>query len=166
MNQKVGCYDEIHLVFDRYDLPTSLKETTRARCLGSQTAISYKVTDNTPIANVPLKKFLSHTKTKDQLAEYLAHKVVEEYQSSEKTVIVAYKGTVISNGEVNHLKSSHEEADTKLILHARDTTIHGAKVLDILSPDTDVFILALRRFPLLASTTQFVTGTGSPQDMP
>ena len=75
---------------------------------------------------------------------------------------MAYKGTVISNGEeVDHLKSSHNGADTKLILQARDATIRGAKVLDILSPDTAVIILTLRRFPLLASTTQFVTGTGS-----
>ena len=65
-----------------------------------------------------MKKFLAHTKTKDQLTSYLAANVIEEYQASSKNVIVAYKQTVSSNRiEAAHLKSSHEEVDTKIILH-------------------------------------------------
>ena len=59
-----------------------------------------------------------------------------------------------------HLASNHEEADTKLLLHAVDATISGATSIEIMSPDTDVFVLSLRRFPQLCQNTTFVTGRG------
>ena len=48
--------------------------------------------------------------------------------------------------DVGHLQSNQEEADTKMILHALDATANGATQLQIHSPGTDVFVLALRRF--------------------
>ena len=59
-----------------------------------------------------------------------------------------------------YLESSQEEADTKLLLHAIDATTSGATSIDVISPDTDVFVLALRRFPELCQNTSFVTGRG------
>ena len=38
--------------------------------------------------------------------------------------------------------------------------MHGATEINIHSPDTDVFILALRRYSELCSEVGFVTGTG------
>ena len=46
------------------------------------------------------------------------------------------------------------------MLHALDATASGATSLQIHSPDTDVFVLALRRHPDLCLDTAFVTGTG------
>ena len=37
----------------------------------------------------------------------------------------------------------------------------GASVINIYSPDTDVLVLALHRYPELCTNTNFVTGTGS-----
>ena len=62
--------------------------------------------------------------------------------------------------DVTHLASNHEEADTKLVLHAIEATSNGASSIEICSPDTDVFVLALRYFPDLCDGTTFVTGTG------
>ena len=59
-----------------------------------------------------------------------------------------------------HLQSNQKEADTKLILHALDATTNGATTLDIHSPDTDVFVLSLRRYLELCQNIYFVTGTG------
>ena len=59
-----------------------------------------------------------------------------------------------------HLQSKQEEAHTKLILHDLDATANGASTLEIHSPDTDVFVLSLRRYPELCRNTYFVTGTG------
>ena len=59
-----------------------------------------------------------------------------------------------------HLESTQEEADTKLLLHAVDATSSGATCTEIVSPDTDVFVLALRRYPQLCQDTAFVTGKG------
>ena len=53
-----------------------------------------------------------------------------------------------------------EEADTKLLLHAVDATVSGATRIDIVSPDTDVFVLALRRHADLCEDTRLVTSRG------
>jgi hypothetical protein len=65
--QKYGRYEETHLVFDRYDLPMSLKTTTRDRRLGDQPAVAYHITDSTKVASVSMGKLLAHTKTKHEL---------------------------------------------------------------------------------------------------
>lgn len=72
--EKYGDNDEIRLIFDRYDLPSSLKEATRKKRLGNHDPVCYRVTSTTHIAKVPMKKLLSHAKTKSELTEYLAVK--------------------------------------------------------------------------------------------
>ena len=67
------------------------------------------------------------------------------------------KGT---NRDVSYLKSDQEETATKIVLHALDATANGATETRIHSSDTDVFILALRRYPDLCQNTVFVTGKG------
>ena len=62
--------------------------------------------------------------------------------------------------DVAHLQSNQEEADTKMTLHALDATANAATQRQIHSPDTDVFVLALRRYPELCENTLFVTGRG------
>ena len=61
---------------------------------------------------------------------------------------------------MSHLHSEQEEADTKIILHAIDATTSGATTIRIHSPDTDVLVLALRRYPHFYDDTAFVTGVG------
>lgn len=56
------------------------------------------------------------------------------------------------------MQSGQEEADTKLILHCVDAATSGASTIRIYSPDTDVLVLALRRFTQLFDNTSFVTG--------
>ena len=67
--------------------------------------------------------------------------------------------------DVGHLRSNQEEAGTKMILHALDATASGATKLQIHSPDTDVFVLSLRRYPELCENTLFVTGRGQQHRM-
>ena len=67
-------YDEVHLIFDCNDISNSLKEATRGRYPSAKPAYVCQVEDNTPIANVSLKQFLSSKKTKDHLKVYLAYK--------------------------------------------------------------------------------------------
>jgi len=63
--------------------------------------------------------------------------------------------------DVQHLCSSQEEADTRLILHSLDAARRGATGLYIQSPDTDVFVLAIHRYHQLCRNTYFVTGVGN-----
>ena len=52
-----------------------------------------------------------------------------------------------------------------MILHVLDATASGATQLQIHSPDTDVFVLALRCYPELCENTLFVTGRGQQHRM-
>ena len=49
----------------------------------------YRISDSTHIAKVPLKRLLSHTKTKIELAAYLAQKVKLYAGQSGKQLVVA-----------------------------------------------------------------------------
>ena len=103
-----------------------------------------------------MKRLLSHT-TKMELN--LGQKIKEYADRSGKQLVVAWVSVCkATHKDIGHLQSNQEEADTKMILHARDATTNGATQLQIHSPDTDVFVLALRRYPELCENTLFVTG--------
>ena len=58
-----------------------------------------------------------------------------------------------------HFRSTQDKADTKNLLQAVDAAAHVATEINIQSPDTNVFILSLRRYPQLCHETNFITGT-------
>ena len=108
-----------------------------------------------------MKRLLSHVNTKVELTQFFARKTLEKGSHSGNDVVVAWGSQCkATHKDVAYLESSQEEADTKLLLHAIDATTSGATSIDIISPDTDVFVLALRRFPELCQNTSFVTGRG------
>ena len=116
--------------------------------------VYYKITDGTHISKTPMKKLLAHVKTKAELTEYLASKTLKKGSQSGKCVVVAWSCCCeATHMDASHLASNHEEADTKLLLHAVDATISGTTSIEIMSPNTDVFVLSLRRFPQLCQNT-------------
>ena len=59
--------------------------------------------------------------TKDELTVYLAHKVITHFKYSKKVIVATGHQEVLSNDlNLEYLRSSHEEADTKLTLHGLD----------------------------------------------
>ena len=74
--QKYSEADEVHLVFDRYNMHKSLKTDMRERRQESKLAISYHITDTTNIAKIPMTRILSHVKTKSELTNYLTEKIL------------------------------------------------------------------------------------------
>ena len=87
--EKYDSMDEIHIVFDRYDIDASLKQATRVRRLGNQMPIAYHITDSTNISKVPMKKLLAHSKTKEELTNYLSEKLLHHGRYAGKNVVVA-----------------------------------------------------------------------------
>ena len=162
IEQKYGRNDEVRLIFDRYDITMSLKEATREKRQGGQDAVYYRITDSTNISKVSMKKLLSHTKTKMELTKYLAEKAMKYFriQHGRRFVVAWGSECKATHKDVEDLESNQEEADTKIILHAVDATSDGATEIQIHSPDTDVFVLALRREPELCGNVSFVTGKG------
>ena len=62
--------------------------------------------------------------------------------------------------EVSELKSSHEEADTRLLLHAKHAAIENDRII-IKSPDSDVFLLCIAMQRVIEKDLYFMTGTGN-----
>ena len=112
---------------------------------------------------VSMKRLLAHVSTKNELTQYLASKTLEKGRQNGLHVVVAWSGISycrVAHKDMAYLDSDQEEPDTKILLHAVDATASGAKSIKIFSPDTDVFVLALRRYPELGAHTSFVTGRG------
>ena len=153
--------DKAHIVFDCYDIPNSLKEATRIRRQGMQTPVEYHITDTTNIAKISQAKLLSHPKIKHQLTSYLGQASLDDASSNGRHVVVAW-GTrcKASFSDKAYMSSEQEEADTNLLLHAKDAVDCDATNIHIFSPDTDVLILAIRRYPELCLDTNFVTAVG------
>ena len=71
------------------------------------------------------------------------------------------KGCEATHKGMGHLQSDHKEADTRMILNALGATNDGATKLSIHSPDTDVLVLAIRRYSEMCPNTSFVTRKGT-----
>ena len=73
---------------------------------------------------------------------------MERGKAKGKQVIVAWATECkATHKDVSHLQSDHEEADTKIILHGLDAIADGATELSMYSPDTDILVLTIRRYP-------------------
>jgi len=64
LSKKHNPYDETHVIFDWYDIDSSLKQATRSKRLGENTEITYHIQDNTPTGNIQMKQLLSANETK------------------------------------------------------------------------------------------------------
>ena len=73
------------------------------------------MTDSTHIAKVPMKKRLSHNKTKMERSEYLIRKALDHVEITGKRLVAA-RGTAceVTHNNVPHLRGTQEETDTKI----------------------------------------------------
>jgi len=141
-------YDRIDVTFDRYrDL--SIKADTRVKRTKKSRPIRRLIEDK----DVPLPNkwtdFLASTDNKRDLCLFLSNALIAT-APSEKTVVVS--GGFASETEVQStdanmntdlLESTHEEADTRIILHC----IHSnAQTIVVTARDTDILILLLAHF--------------------
>lgn len=129
-----------------------------------------------PHQKVPrqFKKFLSNGKNKDAFVEFF----FQHLQDIEG--LPALLGEVqffVTHGKLCHqvgnstnggvqieecpeLSTDHEEADTRLLLHAKHASSHCNHVI-VYSPDTDVFILMLGHKSVINAALYFQTGVGN-----
>jgi hypothetical protein len=121
------------------------------------------------------KSFLNNGANKVQLtklllSEWQSEKYAPKLQNRHVYFVCGEKcihlssddGQIVRNVTEQQLSSSHEEADTRMILHC----IHAAnmdkdKVILVRSPDTDVFLLLLKFAQNLDNLVLFDTGVGN-----
>ena len=75
-----------------------------------------------------MKKVLAHSKTKGELTTFLA-KNVKDNANGRQVVVALGTECEATHRDVRHLRSTQEEADTKIILHALDASAQGATQL-------------------------------------
>jgi hypothetical protein len=154
-------YDEIIVVFDTYR-PDSLKSTTREKRRQGKDPVQYEVKDDTNIKHIPMTRFLSHERTKADLTEYLATKIIEYNKDSPKLIITSAGGQTMSNSGALFENNNHEEADTLLIQQAvlASNRNPSDSQLVFFSPDTDVLVLVIANYDILLKNTSMSMVSG------
>ena len=97
------------------------------------------------------RSFLSKAQNKTMLTEF----TTEEWKSNESKSMIGQKTLFVTCGQkwwrigqmgaslVNDLKSSQEEADTWIVLHAKHASDQGYTSVIVVSEDTDMFVLLI-----------------------
>lgn len=162
VEQQSTGFQEIHIIFDRYDIVPSLKQQIRDMRVNKSNIISYNISGDVNIEKISLQNLLSSIVTKQNLCNYFASQIIKLKKSSDNVFVTTCKDICLSNRlDFSHLNSNQEEADTRIILHAIDATNRNATHISILCSDTDVLVLALYHFNQLCHNTYLVMGTGS-----
>ena len=159
----------VDFVMDRYPA-VSIKNAERLHRAASGT---YTVSILGDQQKVPKqwKKFLSVGSNTEWLVEFLVQhwrnvpcSALQSTQlfatNKEKCYHYYSNGDRVNVEEVPELECDHEEADTRMFVHAQ----HAAASLDVVvikSPDTDVFIIALACQANIPATLIFDTGTAN-----
>ena len=131
----------VDVVWDVY-LEDSLKEHARdQRGKGTHR----KVMPNVKVPN-NWQGFLRDSKNKTELFRFLSQKLSEH--RSEKTIITTIEKNVVTNKpesvDLSGIQPcSHEEADTRLLLHAQHARLSGYENILIRTVDTDVLVIAV-----------------------
>ncbi|KAJ8030514.1 hypothetical protein HOLleu_26961 [Holothuria leucospilota] len=155
----------VDFVTDRYD-SVSIKNFERSRRAqsGSQMFKIYSGDQKTPRQ---FKKFLSLGINKEALIEFLFSAWRETRVNLQHLTVFSTSGDhcqclqlkegMLEITPCHELFCDHEEADTRLLLHARHAAETTSNII-ISSPDTDVAVIALSLLDNFPSATYFMTG--------
>jgi len=102
-----------------------------------------------------MNRFLSHYKTKADLTNYLAAKILVYNSTSRKLVITSSSGHTISNEDLRFQDNNHKKPDTLLIYQAVLVSQRNPPDAQMVffSPDTDVLVLAIANCDLMLKNT-------------
>ena len=155
----------VDVVFDRYP-EKSIKGGTRAkRKKGRGKGIKRKVESREQKIR-SWERFISLDENKASLTHFLCIQLSERCQLTSGQELVLSGGfndakkVWSSTGEdVSRLESDQEEADTRIVLHARDATLRGFQQVNVVCRDTDVLLLLLAHQPYLCEAIWMFSGT-------
>ena len=155
------------VVFDRYTGKDSIKASTRNKRAGkTKLSIRRIIGDDVPLPQV-WSQFISLDDNKADIARFLSHRLIAHgTRIQEQTEIITGGGfediqTTQSSkdGIVPQLQGDHEEADTRMIVHAVDAIAKGFKRVLVHSRDTYVFLMMIHFLGDLSADVWMVSGT-------
>ena len=170
---KENTMEVVHLVADTYPAISikNAERDRRARCQSACQLRETKIYSDSQKLPAQWKKYLSCGKNKEILMDFFLKSWTQNGRGHKFTLFVGHSDTCLKFGfsgtsspptvqEIEELKCSHEEADTRLLLHAKFAR-KSANSLVIQSPDTDVLVLCIAKFNDLDCSLWFQTGTGN-----
>jgi hypothetical protein len=149
----------IDLVWDSY-IPDSLKASARQK---RGKGIRRRVLGKTKVPT-NWKQFLLVDENKVELFDFLTHAAMER-QQTERVVYATDKDNVLCSqpdADCEYISPcNHEEADTRVFIHASDAANKGSQKLLIRTVDTDILVLAVAYVERLGVQELWVAfGTG------
>ena len=132
----------VDIVWDEY-IPNNLKAMRKKRGPGTRRRVQ-------PNSKIPgnWEEFLKVSENKKELFAFLAQQSVTI--QTEKKVISTFGKSILLNSpreDISRLSPcAHEEADTRLLLHAADAAVNGYQKVMLRTVDTDVLVLAIALF--------------------
>ena len=142
VSTKLQTVSRLDLVWDTY-LPDSLKGTTRAK-RGQGTRRRVVAAAATPRN---WQNFLRVDGNKTELFRFLSCALMEWFDQVGKQLVITDWKTVLTKPNLPDLTSlvpcNHEEADSRMLLHASHAAQNGHNSILIRTVDTDVVVLAV-----------------------
>ncbi|KAG0710562.1 hypothetical protein GWK47_022565 [Chionoecetes opilio] len=156
----------VDVVFDRYRI-TSIKSGTRERREGRVRSIRHKIDSREIRLPANWKQFMDLPENKANLTKFLSDQMMLEVKKNRPTYELITAGgfeeeTKVASSQrsdVEQLHSSHEEADTRIILHAKAAYINGYERIIVSCKDTDVLVLLTHFAGQLSEELWMRTGT-------
>ena len=152
----------IDAVFDVYH-QNSIKDVARKRRSQGELAFN-KILPNSEIKQWNL--LLSSNTNKNKLIEFIVNEWKNLGHLLDRKVLYVTSGidvfriTADKTQLVQELQSNHQEADTRMLLHARHASMSCDKII-LSSPDTDVFMIMLSKVTEMNGQLFMLTGTGN-----
>lgn len=142
ISTKLQTVSRLDLVWDTY-LADSLKGSTRAK---RGQGVRRHVVANAAIPG-NWQNFLRVDSNKTELFRFLSAALMEWFDQEDKQLVITDGEAVLSKPLLPDLTSlapcNHEEADSRMLLHASHAAKHGHHSIVIWTVDTDVVVLAV-----------------------
>ncbi|CAH1154985.1 unnamed protein product [Phaedon cochleariae] len=147
-------YARVDILFDRYR-PKSIKSGTRCRRTRGAAPVRRDITSTAIPLPKNWKNFLALGENKADLARFLSQEVLQHVFNDIEVVVsggLIHEEDVRSTNpesDVSSLAATHEEADTRVVLHA----VHSdADNIVIMARDTDICLLLIHHFDKMTSS--------------
>ena len=142
LTRKLESLSRLDLVWDCY-LPDSLKAATRAK---RGTGIERRVVGDAAIPR-NWQNFLRVDSNKTELIAFLSNVLLSAFVQEDKQLVVTNKMDVLSKPQLPDISlispCTHEEADSRMLLHVGHAVKSGHRSIMIQTVDTDVVVLAV-----------------------
>lgn len=112
--------------------------------------------------------FLRENKNKSRLFEFLSQGLLDLNIPEGKQIIATLEENVVCVPERNNVSNispcTHEEADTRIMVHVLDAVSHGLTKVQIRTVDTDIIVLAISLASQLLSLDECWVAFGTGKD--